>query len=325
MLVFCRFAALRTDTVRQLQEVHRMKKRTRRRPARHFHPLGIVLLAALAISSSLALWTRAMDALSERDAFSAEDNAAPPDTAPVGNAQGDLILVNADASYDPETAEDLVSVYEEKNSSYYVKDTALSVCRRVMTPLNDWMADFEAATGCSNVNIVAGYRTQDDQQQLYDAAVQNHGSDYAASYLAQPGCSEHHTGLAVDFALYLEASGATADFTGTGDYAWLVEHAWEYGFIRRYPENKRDVTGIAYEAWHFRYVGVPHAWYMQENGLCLEEYLQLLREKASEAAPLRFTCQAIAYAVYAAASPPAGGAADCSADNLGGYIVTVTE
>ena len=65
-----------------------MKKRTRRRPARHFHPLGIVLLAALAISSSLALWTRAMDALSERDAFSAEDNAAPPDTAPVGNAQG---------------------------------------------------------------------------------------------------------------------------------------------------------------------------------------------------------------------------------------------
>ena len=85
------------------------------------------------------------------------------------------------------------------------------------------------------------------------------------------------------------------------------------------------MTGIAYEAWHFRYVGVPHAWYMQENGLCLEEYLQLLREKASEAAPLRFTCQAIAYAVYAAASPPAGGAADCSADNLGGYIVTVTE
>ena len=229
-----------------------MKKRTRRRPARHFHPLGIVLLAALAISSSLALWTRAMDALSERDAFSAEDDAAPPDTAPVGNAQGDLILVNADTSYDPETAEDLVSVYEEKNSSYYVKDTALSVCRRVMTPLNDWMADFEAATGCSNINIVAGYRTQDDQQQLYDAAVQNHGSDYAASYLAQPGCSEHHTGLAVDFALYLEDSGATADFTGTGDYVWLVEHAWEYGFIRRYPENKRDVTGIAYEAWHFR-------------------------------------------------------------------------
>ena len=134
-----------------------------------------------------------------------------------------------------------------------------------------------------------------------------------------------YTGLAVDFALYLEDSGATADFTGTGDYAWLVEHAWEYGFIRRYPENKRDVTGIAYEAWHFRYVGVPHAWYMQENGLCLEEYLQLLREKTSEAAPLRFTCQGIAYAVYAAASPPAGGAADCSADNLGGYIVTMTE
>lgn len=82
-----------------------------------------------------------------------------------------------------------------------------------MTPLNSWMEDFEAATGRSNVNIVAGYRSLDYQQQLYDAAVQNHGSDYAASYLAQPGCSEHHTGLAIDFALYLKDSGATADFT----------------------------------------------------------------------------------------------------------------
>lgn len=302
-----------------------MKERARRRPARRLHPLGIVLLAALALCGSLALWIRAIDTLPEDDAFSAEDDAAQPNATLVGNAQGDLILVNANVSYDPETAEDLVSVYEEKNSCYYVKDTALSVSRRVMTPLNSWMADFEAATGCSNVNIVAGYRSLDYQQQLYDAAVQNHGSDYAASYLAQPGCSEHHTGLAIDFALYLEDSGATADFTGTGDYAWLVEHAWEYGFIRRYPADKRDVTGIAYEAWHFRYVGVPHAWYMQENDLCLEEYLQLLRKKTSEANPLRFSCQGTHYAVYAAASPPAGGAAGCSADNLGGYIVTVTE
>ena len=64
---------------------------------------------------------------------------------------------------------------------------------------------------------------------------------------------------------------------------------------------------------------------MPDKRLCLEDSLQQLRETASESAPLRFTCQAIAYAVYAAASPPAGGAADCSADNLGGYIVTVTE
>ena len=70
MLVFCRFAALRTETVRQLQEVHRMKKRTRRRPARHFHPLGIVLLAALAISSSLAVtavWKISMEEISGKE------------------------------------------------------------------------------------------------------------------------------------------------------------------------------------------------------------------------------------------------------------------
>ena len=61
-----------------------------------------------------------------------------------------------------------------------------------------------------------------------------------------------------------------------GDYAWLTENAWRYGFILRYPPEKADVTGIGYESWHFRYVGIPHAWYMQENNLCLEEYLDLL-------------------------------------------------
>ena len=87
-----------------------MKKRTRRRPARRLHPLGIVLLAALVLCGSLALWIRAIDTPPKDDAFSAEDDAAQPNATPVGNAQGDLILVNANASYDPETAEDLVSV-----------------------------------------------------------------------------------------------------------------------------------------------------------------------------------------------------------------------
>lgn len=218
-----------------------------------------------------------------------------------------------------------VSVYEEKNSSYYVKDTALSVSRRVMTPLNSWMEDFEAATGCSNVNIVAGYRSLDYQQQLYDAAVQNHGSDYAASYLAQPGCSEHHTGLAIDFALYLEDSGATADFTGTGDYAWLVEHAWEYGFIRRYPADKRDVTASPTKPGIFAMSASP------TPGIC-RKTTSAWRNTSSccgKRRPKPTRCAFPAKARITLSMPPhrPQRAAPPAArrDNLGGYIVTVTE
>jgi D-alanyl-D-alanine carboxypeptidase len=60
---------------------------------------------------------------------------------------------------------------------------------------------------------------------------------------------------------------------------WLAEHAREYGFIVRYPEGKEDITKITYEPWHFRYVGVEHAKYIEENHLTLEEYIDLLKEK----------------------------------------------
>lgn len=83
--------------------------------------------------------------------------------------------------------------------------------------------------------------------------------------VAYPGTSEHHLGLAVDI------TGSDAM------YQWLANHSWEYGFILRYPEEKIDVTGIIYEPWHFRYVGKALAEAVYHSGLCLEEYLQMLK------------------------------------------------
>ena len=60
----------------------------------------------------------------------------------------------------------------------------------------------------------------------------------------------------------------------TGETRWLHSHAWEYGFILRYPKDKEDITGIAYEAWHYRYVGKEAAAYLHQTDLTLEEYLQ---------------------------------------------------
>ena len=86
--------------------------------------------------------------------------------------------------------------------------------------------------------------------------------------MADPGASEHHTGLAFDITV------AGTIFKGTEQQIWLHKHCWDYGFIIRYQEDKEDITGVTYESWHYRYVGVEHAKIIMKEGLCLEEYLQ---------------------------------------------------
>ena len=119
--------------------------------------------------------------------------------------------------------------------------------------------------------IVSGYRTQKKQQQLYDDKVagyrkegnsQSEAEELAKQWVSVPGYSEHQIGLAVDI------NGAIYDL-----YFWLQENSYKYGFIFRYPGDKNDITGVAKEVWHYRYVGVEAATEMYEKGLCLEEYL----------------------------------------------------
>lgn len=99
----------------------------------------------------------------------------------------------------------------------------------------------------------------------------------AARNVAYPGTSEHHLGLAVDIVSlqYQQLDEAQAR---TPEIIWLTEHCSEYGFILRYPKDKTQITGIVYEPWHFRYVGVETAKVIMEQGLCLEEYLELMRK-----------------------------------------------
>lgn len=91
----------------------------------------------------------------------------------------------------------------------------------------------------------------------------------ATTKVSKPGTSEHQLGLAVDF------NSIDASFTESKHYAWLSEHAHEYGFIMRYTKEKQDITGVIYEPCHFRYVGVEHATAIKNSGLCLEEYLKI--------------------------------------------------
>lgn len=120
-----------------------------------------------------------------------------------------------------------------------------------------------------------GYRTAKEQREiLVDRITDKIRAGYspvkayelAREEVAAVGNSEHQLGLAVDINPY---SGSANEW---GVYGWLDENAWKYGFILRYPDGKTDVTGIAYEPWHYRYVGKPAAEEIHTKGITLEEY-----------------------------------------------------
>lgn len=90
----------------------------------------------------------------------------------------------------------------------------------------------------------------------------------AEKYVAIPDTSEHQLGLSVDI------NADTDKCSSEKVYQWLDENAYKYGFVKRYPEDKTDITGISNEPWHYRYVGTTVAKIMKEENLCLEEYLE---------------------------------------------------
>ena len=130
--------------------------------------------------------------------------------------------------------------------------------------------------------LCSAYRSVEKQQQLFDRSQQAYMAQgmseeeaYAktATETAIPGTSEHQTGLAADIVTPTYQM-LDAGFADTPAGQWLSEHAAEYGFVLRYPQDKQEVTGIIYESWHYRFVGKTHAKLMKESGLCMEEYLQ---------------------------------------------------
>jgi LAS superfamily LD-carboxypeptidase LdcB len=91
--------------------------------------------------------------------------------------------------------------------------------------------------------------------------------------VARPGTSEHHVGLAVDI-LGSGYYSLEQSFENTAAFKWLKAHCAEYGFILRYPKEKEHITGVIYEPWHYRYVGVDVAKEIMSRNITLEEYLE---------------------------------------------------
>ena len=132
--------------------------------------------------------------------------------------------------------------------------------------------------------VISAYRSVEYQQNNFDRSVQdridNRGMTYEEAYadtlkeVQLPGFSEHNAGVAADIMSDEETSMEDDRFKNTTAYAWLQQNAADYGFILRYPEGKEDITGIIYEPWHYRFVGVYYAKLLSEKGVTLEEFFE---------------------------------------------------
>ncbi|CAM3564073.1 MULTISPECIES: M15 family metallopeptidase [Saccharibacillus] len=120
---------------------------------------------------------------------------------------------------------------------------------------------------------VSGYRSYKRQKSIYDNNVAQRGEAETAKFSAQPGTSEHQTGLAMDVSALSVQNELEQAFGETEEGRWVAEHAQDYGFIVHYLEGKEDITGYSYEPWHVRYVGQELAEAVHASGLTLEEYL----------------------------------------------------
>ncbi|MBR1393109.1 MAG: M15 family metallopeptidase [Ruminococcus sp.] len=115
--------------------------------------------------------------------------------------------------------------------------------------------------------ICSGFRPYQEQERLYNMYVYERGEEEADRVSSRPGHSEHQSGLSMDI------NTTEFSFAGTPEAVWLADHCADYGFIIRFPLGKESITGYAYEPWHIRYVGVEAAKAIEEQGVCLEEYL----------------------------------------------------
>lgn len=173
--------------------------------------------------------------------------------------KGGILLVNEDnplsADYVPEA---LVNLYEQRHS-FRLARSDIYVTRETYEAMEEMFAAAEA-DGVNGFIVTSGYRDYERQAEIY--------AESEPGYAQPPGASEHQTGLCFD------VTTETSDgFESTEQYAWLREHAHKYGFIQRYPANKAHITGISYEPWHYRYVGVTAATQIRNQDITLEEYV----------------------------------------------------
>lgn len=198
--------------------------------------------------------------------------SASPTIEPDTDAKSVSVIVNPDYklpdNYEPEDLvyPDVRFIFNEKIEKRMLRQEAADALEKM----------FEAAE-VDGIYLagVSAYRSHSTQTALFNRYVERDGYEKAKTYSAEPGTSEHETGLAIDVTSSDGKCAAQDCFGGTVEAIWLENNAADYGFIIRYPKGKEDITGYKYEPWHIRYVGVEIAQQIAEEGLTLEEYYKV--------------------------------------------------
>ncbi|AIQ58064.1 D-Ala-D-Ala carboxypeptidase VanY [Paenibacillus borealis] len=228
--------------------------------------------------------------------------------------QGNLLLVNKEYPvHKSGVSKDIVNLTEHQEliEGYGLLDNKTMLSEQVAEQFSI-MVGAAAGQGVQHFLISSGYRNNSEQKRLYE--------DKGAEYALPPGYSEHNLGLSLDI-------GSTEmAMSHAPEGQWLRDNAWDYGFILRYPEDKTGITGIQYEPWHFRYVGLPHSIIMRDKHFTLEEYLDYLKQQKTITATVNDTEYQISYIAVTGNTPvptPEGRHVEFSGNNIDGVIMTV--
>lgn len=180
-------------------------------------------------------------------------------------------LINADNPLDSDFTVGLEAV----QGSFMLDERCAPYARKMIE---------DAAADGVELMVVSAYRNVKKQQENLDNYIErlvsiginrSDAKKLAEKEIALPYTSEHNAGLAIDILTpdwWESHDDVTADFENTEQFRWLSENAHRYGFIMRYPKEYENVTGIVYEPWHYRFVGIFYAKKIKESGLPFEYF-----------------------------------------------------
>ena len=194
-----------------------------------------------------------------------------------------LVLVNKDFKL-PDNWEDVVNLVKVKNDvkdykltedQDYIRDREFEVEEKAYEAFQKLQKSLYEKDGII-ILLDSTYRSVARQQEIWDEFMEEKGEEYTKQYVAVPGYSEHHTGLAIDICIVVDGKviNDNDEMIAQKDiFAKIHKRLAKYGFILRYPEGMEEITGYSYEPWHLRYVGKDAAKAISDREWTLEQYL----------------------------------------------------
>ena len=311
-----------TGNVQSKNPSRRQQRQLRQQKARMTLLSLCIVIILLLVTLAVFLFCALADNLNQDDAKNDDQNGIGQSDPSIRYTQiaknnsdlhvGDLLLINNDHYYNPDSAPNLVVIQGTQPipDAYKVRDTSWRLNSTALNAFNSMVSQYYTTSeGDTDLEIASAYRTAKDQE----------------NKSAPVGHSDHHSG-------YCLAIKNRSNIELRSDH-WIFENGHRYGFIQRYPDAKADKTYVSDYAYCIRYVGIPHATYIKQNNLCLEEYVSLLKSSYTGGNHLQITDpfgnRYEVYYVSASAEAttninvPNNYAFSISGDNVSGFIVTV--